>query len=93
MPGEEPFLAVYKLLKDSKGKIWVVSRDYIYQYDTKRGQLVLVTQQPTYPLQNGSNEFNNIAEDMLGNIWITSSSNGVFEYIALPTIRISAFLS
>jgi ligand-binding sensor domain-containing protein len=81
MPGEEPFLAIYKLIKDSKGNIWVVSRDYIYWYDTKMEKLVLMMDQPpVYPLQSGSNEFTNIAEDNEGNIWITSSRNGVFKY-------------
>jgi ligand-binding sensor domain-containing protein len=82
MPGEEPFLAVYKLFEDSKKNTWVVSRDYIYQYDTKTGETVLMTDQPpVYPLQSGSNEFTNIAEDKQGNIWITSSRNGVFKYM------------
>ncbi len=80
MQGEEPFLAVYKLLKDSKGKLWVVSRDYIYQYDTQQEKLVLINQPSTAPLQRGSNQFNNITEDKQGNIWITSSRNGIFRY-------------
>ncbi len=80
MPGEEPFLAVYKLWKDSKGNIWVVSRDYIYQYNTQKEKLVLINQPSTAPLQRGSNQFNNITEDKQGNIWITSLRNGVFRY-------------
>lgn len=78
--GEEPFLAVYKLMKDSKGNIWVISRDFIYQYDTKKEQLVLTEQPPLHSPDHGSNGFNNIAEDSKGNIWITSSRSGVFKY-------------
>ncbi len=81
MPDEEPFQTVFKLLKDSKGNIWVVSRDYIYQFDTKRQQLVLTQQPPPDPKRNSSNAFNNIAEDQKGHIWITSLRNGVFEYL------------
>lgn len=80
MPGEEPFLSVFKILKDSKGTVWVVSRDYIYQYDLKQEKLVLIEQPPASPQQKGSNLYNNIAEDAKGNIWITSSRNGVFRY-------------
>lgn len=80
MPGEEPFLSVFKLLKDSKGKIWVVSRDYIYQYDTQREKLVMINQPPMSPGQKWSNLFTDITEDTKGNIWITSNRNGVFRY-------------
>lgn len=80
MPGEEPFLSVFKILKDSKGTVWVVSRDYIYQYDLKQEKLVLIEQPPASPQQKGSNLYNNIAEDAKGNIWITSRRNGVFRY-------------
>ncbi len=80
MKGEEPFLAVYRLFKDSKGTIWIVSRDYIYWYDTKLEKPVLADQPPVYPLQNGSNQYANITEDKAGNIWISSARNGVFRY-------------
>lgn len=86
--GEEPFLAVYKLFIDSKGKIWVVSRDFIYQYDTKLEKLVMIEQPSTLPLYSGSNGYNNICEDGEGNIWITSFRNGVFQYMtATKTYR------
>lgn len=80
MPGEEPFLSVFKLLKDSRGTVWVVSRDYIYQYDIRQEKLVQVQQPPLLPRQKGSSLFNNIAEDGKGNIWITSGRSGVFRY-------------
>jgi ligand-binding sensor domain-containing protein len=80
MKGEEPFLAVYKLFRDSRNKIWVISRDYIYQFDKKTNRLVMIQQPSTFPIQHGSNEFNNIAEDSNGSIWISSSRNGVFRY-------------
>lgn len=80
MPGEEPFLSVFKILKDSKGKVWVVSRDYIYQYDTQQEKLVLMDQPTGSQLPKGSNHYNNITEDAKGNIWITSTRNGVFRY-------------
>jgi ligand-binding sensor domain-containing protein len=80
LAGEETFLSVYKLLKDSRGIVWVISRDYIYQFDTKKEQLVLVAQPHSYPLQKSSSWFRNIAEDKKGNIWITSTQNGVFAY-------------
>lgn len=78
--GEEPFLAVYRLMRDRKGNIWIVSRDYVYQLDTKLNKLVMIPQPSTYPIQHGSNEFNNITEDGDGNIWISSSRNGVFRF-------------
>ncbi|NCI48983.1 hypothetical protein GWC95_03555 [Sediminibacterium roseum] len=80
LPGEETFLSVYKLLKDSQGNIWVVSRDYIYQFDVKHEKLVMIGQPDGYPLQKASSWYRNIAEDKNGNIWITSLQNGVFMY-------------
>jgi ligand-binding sensor domain-containing protein len=80
MKGEEPFLAVYRLFRDSRGNTWVISRDYIYRFDTKQNKLVMMPQPSTYPLQHGSNQFNNIGEDGDGNIWISSSRNGVFRF-------------
>lgn len=80
MPGEEPFLSVFKILKDSKGKVWVVSRDYIYQYDTQKEKLVMIEQPSASPQQQGSSWYNNIVEDTKGNIWITSARNGIFRF-------------
>ncbi len=79
-PDEEPFLAVNKLMKDSRGITWIITRDYIYQYDTVLGKPVLISQPSVFPLQKGSNHYNNITEDTRGNIWISSSRNGVFVY-------------
>jgi sensor histidine kinase YesM len=81
LPGEEPFLAIYRLYKDSKGNIWIISRDVIYQYDKRNEKLIKITQPTVAPLTKSSNEFNNICEDRQGHIWITSARNGVFEYL------------
>ncbi|NCT95652.1 MAG: hypothetical protein GXC72_14600 [Chitinophagaceae bacterium] len=77
LPGEEPFLAIYRLFRDSKQRIWIVSRDVLYRYDTIANRLVKVKQPET---DGHSAYFNNMAEDHRGNLWITTSRKGVYRY-------------
>lgn len=80
LEGEEPFQAIHRVYIDSKQRVWVISRDLIYLYDTQKEKLVSIVQPPNYSTQNRSNEFNDCVEDRYGRIWITSSRNGVFCY-------------
>lgn len=80
LPGEEPFQAIHRVYIDSKQRVWIISRDLIYLYDTQKEKLVLIEQPPNYSTQNRSNEFTDCVEDKHGRIWITSSRNGVFCY-------------
>lgn len=80
MPNEEKFLLVTDLLQDSKGVIWVLTRDYIYQYNKQTQKLELPIQPPVYSAAFPSNRYTKMAEDKHGNVWIASSLNGVFCY-------------
>lgn len=80
LPGEEYFQAVHRVYIDSKKRVWVISRDVIYQFNRTKLQLEAVAQPPQYSEQNTSNEFNDCVEDANGSIWISSARNGVFCY-------------
>ncbi len=78
LPGEESLLSVEDLMEDSKGNTWVLTRDFIYQYNKSTENLVAIPQPPPYRKELKSNHFNHVQEDNNGNIWITSSRNGIF---------------
>lgn len=80
MPKEESFLWVRDIMQDHNGTIWVLTRDYIYQYDAVKNKLVMVPQPPAYTADVPSNHYSAIKEDKKGNIWIASYRNGVFCY-------------
>lgn len=79
-PQEENLLGVADMLEDSRGNIWVLTRDYVYQYDQQKHKLLLTQQPPPYTKDVSSNFFTRIAEDKNGNIWIASGRNGAFRY-------------
>jgi ligand-binding sensor domain-containing protein len=80
--GEEKLLLVNDVLRDSKGTIWVATRDYIYHYDPAKQTLVKPVQPPFDSSSNRSDYYYRIFEDSRGNIWITTVRNGVYRYDA-----------
>ncbi len=80
LPNEEQGMIGRYVLKDKSGTIWIVSRDFIYQYDTQQNKLIKIKQPPTYSTEKPSNSFSHAAEDCDGNIWFTTRRNGVFVY-------------
>ncbi len=77
---EEKSMEVRQIMKDSKGNLWIVSRDFIYQYDEAKNKLITVKQPPFYSPESPSNSFTHIAEDREGKIWIATKRNGVFVF-------------
>jgi ligand-binding sensor domain-containing protein len=80
LPTEEQDMPVRHIFKDSRNVFWVVTRDFIYQYDTTRNALIKIKQPPQYLPNKPSNSFTHAAEDKVGNIWLTTKRNGVFVY-------------
>jgi ligand-binding sensor domain-containing protein len=79
MKGEENITSIVRIKKDREGIIWVLSRDYVYQYDEKKQQLIKPQQPPLYQKQT-SNNYSDLTIDREGNIWIGSVRNGMFLY-------------
>jgi ligand-binding sensor domain-containing protein len=77
---EENILMVADMLEDSKGNIWIVTRDFVYQYDQQKNKLVLPPQPPPYTANLKSSYLKHIVEDKEGKIWMASDRNGVFCY-------------
>ena len=80
LPNEGQEMHVRHIFKDSHGIFWIVSRDFIYQYDTLNNKLIKITQPPLYSTDRPSNSFTRAAEDKEGNIWFATKRNGVFVY-------------
>ncbi|MEP7319429.1 MAG: two-component regulator propeller domain-containing protein [Panacibacter sp.] len=80
MAGEEPYLNITDILKDSKENIWVLTRDFIYRFDKNTASLKPIPQPPAYTAERKSNFFSAAIEDKKGNVWIATRRNGVFVY-------------
>jgi ligand-binding sensor domain-containing protein len=80
LPNEEIYMVGRHILKDKSGTIWIITRDIIYQYDSRQNKLIKINQPPTYSVDKPSNHFSHAAEDSEGNIWFTTRRNGVFSY-------------
>ncbi|WP_276480341.1 sensor histidine kinase [Paraflavitalea pollutisoli] len=80
MPGDEAVLIINDIIQDSKGVVWVLARDYVYQYDPVRKMLLMPPQPPAYSAATPSNNFITLREDPRGRIWIATERNGLFCY-------------
>ncbi|GAB3991990.1 hypothetical protein GCM10028807_23990 [Spirosoma daeguense] len=65
---------------DSRGNIWVVSRDFLYRFDQATETLVKVKQPPIWSRQVQTNYFRLIQEDRQHMFWLATANNGVFRY-------------
>lgn len=83
LPGEDKGSDLRQLFADSRGKLWVLSRDFLYSYDFQKAALVKEAQPPLYTKARPSNSFVHMAEDRQGNLWIATRRNGVFLYHTL----------
>jgi len=75
---EENILQVSDMIEDSKSTIWILTRDYIYQFDETKNKLILLPQPEGYLNGTRSNYFTTIREDKKGRMWIATARNGIF---------------
>jgi ligand-binding sensor domain-containing protein len=80
MPNEESMLQVSDMIQDRKGIIWILTRDYIYQFDETKNKLILLPQPECYMNGTRSNYYTVIREDKKGRMWIATARNGIFCY-------------
>jgi ligand-binding sensor domain-containing protein len=80
MPHEESAMMVSDMIEDSKGVDWILTRDYLYQYDAATNKLISLPQPPAYMNGTRSNYFMVIREDKKGRMWIATARNGIFCY-------------
>lgn len=78
LKAEEKVQFAEKIFKDSKNVIWIITADYVYQFDKHKQKLIKPIQPPPFTKQLPSNYFNGIAEDRSGNLWLSTGRNGVF---------------
>ncbi|RZK47183.1 MAG: GAF domain-containing protein, partial [Pedobacter sp.] len=78
-PSEEKNMIVSDLLQDRAGKVWVLTRDYLFRLEKETKKLVKVAlNDPDKALR--SDLYGRIMEDSKGLLWITTATNGVFRY-------------
>jgi len=71
--------AIFQISKDREDHIWVLTGDYIYQYNKRTKKLILTSQPPLYQNAN-SNSFHCFTIDKFNNVWFGTTPNGVFRY-------------
>ncbi len=72
--------AVYALLEDSKGKLWIATDSGLNVLDPERGIISSFFHHPGNPATVADNAVQVLAEDSKGNIWIGGYNNGVSIY-------------
>jgi ligand-binding sensor domain-containing protein len=78
---DEKIMLVNDIFEDSKGGIWIITRDYIYMLNQEKMVLERTLQPPAPNFgPNSSNFYFRACEDQHGNIWIATRRNGVFVY-------------
>jgi ligand-binding sensor domain-containing protein len=80
MPLEENVMDIIDMIQDSKGVIWVLTRDNLYQYDIANRKFIDLPQPDIYRKQQPSNYYKAITEDKKGMIWVASSRNGIYRF-------------
>jgi hypothetical protein len=92
MPKEESIMLVNDIMKDHNGIVWVLTRDYVYQYNPTQKKLVSIPQPPPYTADLPSNHYSAIKEDKKGTHMDSLLSQRCF--LLQPFIKnIQAFLS
>jgi ligand-binding sensor domain-containing protein len=78
---DEGFLIVKDVFEDSRGTIWVATRDYIFLFDQDSMTLKEIPQPPSFDgTANSSNLYQRFCEDRTGKIWIVTRKNGLFSF-------------
>jgi ligand-binding sensor domain-containing protein len=77
---EDRFLLVRDIFKDRTGRIWVLTRDFLYRFNKTTGSLIKEKQPPDCLADKPSSSLYRIAEDNNGRLWIASGRNGLFCY-------------
>lgn len=78
LPKEEAAMQLRQIYCDSKGRIWVVSRDFLYWYDRKKNTLIKAVQPPLYSSDSLTNSLAAVQEDKSGRIWIATRRAGLY---------------
>ncbi|MBX7243047.1 MAG: histidine kinase [Bacteroidia bacterium] len=73
-------MRVYDLVTDKEGKMWLLSRDYLYEFDYVHKKLIKIEQ----PFENEADEknisFRYFIMDSENNLWVSSNEGGVYPF-------------
>lgn len=80
LPDQEPFQILGKIFNDRNNNLWVLSRDFLYQYDRENDKLIKPLQPVPDSSIKGGPFYWNIIEDKLGNLWIATHRHGIYVF-------------
>jgi ligand-binding sensor domain-containing protein len=80
IPNGEANHHVTELLQARDGTVWVLGKHVLYRFNPQTMRLDVPPQPPVYLKEYNSNFYNQITEDLQGNLWLCTSISGVFRY-------------
>lgn len=84
-PKALPHNIVNRLIRDSRGHIWLASQGGLSRFDIARGQFETFRQQADYNTSLGANDVLSLYEDNQANLWIGTVSAGL-DRLHLPSL-------
>lgn len=79
----DKFMIVNDILLDDAGRLWVMSRDYLYAYDKIQEKLVKIEDPFLVKEYQGLVNFKSISMDPDGHIWVITEQGGLHEFFPL----------
>jgi ligand-binding sensor domain-containing protein len=80
VPNDESNHFVIDMLEARNGTIWILCKHVLYRFNPQTMRLEVPPQPPIYLKEYNSNFYNQITEDLQGNLWLCTSISGVFRY-------------
>lgn len=80
VPNDEANHYVIDMMQARDGTMWVLGKHVLYRFNPKTLRLEAPPQPPIYLKEYNSNFYNQITEDLQGNLWLCTSISGVFRY-------------
>jgi len=76
----DKFMIVSDLLLDNADRLWVMSRDYLYEYDKIREKLLKIEDPFLVKEYQGLVNFKSLNQDPDGHIWVITEQGGLHEF-------------
>jgi ligand-binding sensor domain-containing protein len=80
--GVDAYMMVTDMLHDDEGRLWVLSSDYMYEYDKAGERLIKIPDPFSKKEYQARPAFGNIYADPEGNIWVTTRQGGLHRFDA-----------
>lgn len=80
-PNKDKKMMLINLVIDNEGKWWLLTRDYIYEFDPEKKRLIKI-ENPFYSLnvKNNAVEFKNFIQNSKGELWVLTADGGLYPF-------------